>query len=147
MSEENLTMADILKYAVRIENESKLFYEDTTKRIVDKDVKALVTELRDEEVKHESRLLNISIEKEEIEVLDFNSDEIKTLITNSKINENATPKEVLEVALNREKNTRDFYQQISTLTNIDADVIDIFQMLFEQESGHATRIEKMLEKI
>ena len=147
MSSENLSMADVLKYSIRIENESRLFYEDSITKVTDENVKVLVTELRDEEIKHENRLVNIYVENKDVEVLDIDSEKFKNLINNQEIPPTATSKEVLEIALGRENNTKDFYRQVSLLTNIDQEVIDIFQMLYEQESGHVTRIEKLIEKI
>ncbi len=140
-------ISDILKYSIKIEHESMLFYQDAAPGAQGEEVKTLLTELADEEVKHEARLSKLLDELEDGAAAGFDHNSMKKLIQTSEIPSGADEEAVLTVALEREVNTRDFYGQVSTLTNLDANVVDVFDMLYKQESGHVLRISGLLKKL
>lgn len=142
-----MKIEDILKYAIKIENESMKFYRDAVGIVKDDSVKTLVTELEMEELKHEARLADMLDSVDGLTSEGFEKDSMEELINNREIPSDASEVDVLSIALEREKNTRDFYRRVSTLTNLDANLVDLFEKLFEQESGHVTRIYKKLEKM
>lgn len=142
-----MKVEDILKYAIKIENESMLFYRDAVKIVKEESVKSLVVELEMEELKHETRLSDMLASVEGMDAEGFEKESLEQLIMNREIPNDASEVDVLSIALEREKNTRDFYRRVSMITNLDANVVDVFDKLFEQESGHVTRIYKKLEKI
>lgn len=142
-----MKIEDILKYAIKIENESMKFYRDAVGIVKDESVKTLVTELEMEELKHEARLADMLDSVTGLTTDSFDKDSMEQLINNREIPSDASEVDVLSIALEREKNTRDFYRRVSTLTNLDANLVDLFEKLFEQESGHVTRIYKKLEKM
>lgn len=147
MTTGTMKVGDILRYSVKIENESMKFYRDAVKNIKSESVKSLVVELEMEELKHEARLADILASIDGDKALDFDKNSLDKMIQNREIPTDADEETVLNIALEREKNTRDFYNQVLTITNLDANVVDLFQMLFEQESGHVTRVNRMLEKL
>lgn len=147
MTTGTMKVGDILRYSVKIENESMKFYRDAVKNIKSESVKSLVVELEMEELKHEARLADILASIDGDKALDFDKNSLDKMIQNREIPTDANEETVLNIALEREKNTRDFYNQVLTITNLDANVVDLFQMLFEQESGHVTRVNRMLEKL
>ena len=147
MSTGEMKITDILKYAVKIEHESMLFYKEAASRIPDPVIKELLEILEAEEVKHETRLSKLLADADDTALTDFDPESLEKLIRNSMIANEASEKDILETALGREKNTRDFYARITTMTNLAADVTDLFQMLYDQESGHVTRVNNMLQRI
>ena len=147
MSSAEMKISDILKYSIKIEHESQLFYEDSKTRVTDAPVVELLTELAAEEVKHEARLTGLLKDLKDGDAENFSRESLDRLIQNRQVTDGAAEKEVLETALEREEHTRDFYRQISTMTNLSDDVIDIFTMLFNQESGHVKRISSKLKSL
>jgi len=146
MSSGEMKISDILKYSIKIEHESMLFYKNAADLVSEEGVKALLAELEAEEVKHESRLVDILHSATDGDAEGFDYTSLDKLIQNREIPENADALAVLAIALEREEHTRDFYRQVSTMTNLDANVIDLFIMLFKQESGHVTRIKNKIDK-
>ncbi len=140
-------ISDILMYSIKIEHESMLFYQDAAPGARGEQVKSLLNELADEEVKHEARLSKLLNEIEDGSAAGFDRNSMKKLIQTSEIPDGADEEAVLKVALEREVNTRDFYSQVATLTNLDANVVDVFDMLYKQESGHVLRISALLKKL
>ena len=110
-------------------------------------MRPLLQELEEEEIKHETRLADILDSVPEGNAAGFSRETMEGLIQNLIIAPDATAREILETALEREKHTRDFYGRVATLTNLTADVVDLFDMLFEQESGHVTRISRKIERL
>ena len=147
MSSGEMRISDILKYSIRIEHESMLFYKGAADLVNAVGVKDLLKGLEAEEVKHETRLSEILAAAEDGAAEGFNRDSLDKLIQNREIPAAADERAVLGIALEREEHTRDFYRQVSTMTNLAAEVIDLFVMLFKQESGHVTRISHMIEKL
>lgn len=142
-----MKVEEILQYAIQIENESMKFYRDAVEIVKDESVKSLVVELEMEEVKHEARLEDLLKSVKGMEAPGFEKNSLEQLIVNREIPAEASEVDVLSIALEREKNTRDFYRRVSMITNLESNVIDVFEKLFEQESGHVTRIYKKLEKM
>lgn len=147
-----LTIKEIIEYAIRIEKESFNFYNNAAKIVEDVKVKDLVSLLANEEINHQNRLEEILseengssdnlYEKEEIDVSVMDK-----IVNNSEINPDSTSLEVLETALGREKNTEQTYAMLSTLSNISQEIIDIFDYLRLQEKGHVNKIQSRINKI
>ncbi len=142
-----MRISDILKYSIRIEHESMLFYQEAAPRASGDDVKSLLSDLAAEEVKHETRLSELLDQIEDGAAEGFDHSSLDKLIQNREIPAGADQEAVLKVALEREEHTRDFYSQVSTMTNLAANVVDVFDMLYMQESGHVTRISQLLRKL
>lgn len=147
MSTGEMKISDILKYSIQIEHESMLFYKNAAPVASTAEVKSLLAELEAEEVKHELRLTEILSSNGGGDAEGFDREHLDKLIQNREIPEGADEHEVLAIALEREEHTRDFYRQVSTMTNLSQDVIDLFVMLFKQESGHVTRISRKIENL
>lgn len=147
MSSGEMKISDILEYSIKIEHESMLFYRGAVGLVTEEGVKALLAELEAEEVKHESRLAEILDSTPDGDAENFERESLDKLIQNREILTGADAQGVLTIALEREEHTRDFYRQVSTMTNLAANVIDLFVMLFKQESGHVTRIRNKIEKL
>jgi len=142
-----MKISDILTYSIKIEHESMLFYREAAPKASGHDVRTLLGELAAEEVKHENRLSGLLNDLEDGDAEGFDHTSMNKLIRNDEIPADADQEAVLNIALEREENTRDFYIQVATMTNLDANVVDVFDMLCKQEAGHVTRISNMLKKL
>ncbi|MBI9102061.1 MAG: ferritin family protein [Spirochaetales bacterium] len=147
MSSGEMNVTDILKYSIRIEHESMNFYRESAAKVDGQAVKELLAILEQEEIKHEQRLTDILASADNTAVSGLDTESMDKLIQNRSISATTTEREILNTALGREKNTRDFYASIATMTNLNADVADLFQMLYNQESGHVTKVGNLLKKL
>ena len=105
-----MKISDILKYSIRIEHESMLFYQGAVPLASAEGVKELLADLQAEEVKHETRLTELLESAADGAAEGFDSSSLERLIQNREIPPNADERQVLEVALDREEHTRDFLQ-------------------------------------
>jgi len=143
---------EIIEYAIKIEQESFAFYTKASEIVNDKDVKDLVTLLASEEVDHQNRLRAL-INEEKINADSLNKKYeidttlMKRIINTPEITTKSTAMDVLEIALEREQNTEQTYAMLITLSNIDDDIIEIFDELQLQEKGHVNKIQFRINHI
>ena len=148
MSDSTVNVADILEYAVKIEHESMLFYTRAADIVTDEAVRKLVSELRADEVQHQAYLEQLlKSTAGSNKQVKFDEQLLREIVANPAIPSGAGAKDVLLIALDREKNTRNLYNTIATMSNLDNDVIELFEMLYEQESNHVLKIEYRLERL
>jgi rubrerythrin len=69
------------------------------------------------------------------------------IVETSVIPDEASSLDVLNVALEREKNTEQTYAMLQTLSNITDDIIEVFEDLRLQEVGHAKKIQARINKL
>ena len=143
-----VNIAEILEYAVKIEHESMLFYTRSAEIVTDEAVGKLISELRADEVQHQAYLEQLlkstaGTDKQ----VEFDEQLMRKIVDNPVIPAGASAKDVLLVALDREKNTRNLYDTIATMSNLDNNVVELFEMLHEQESNHVLKIEYRLERL
>ncbi|MBN2801961.1 MAG: ferritin family protein [Deltaproteobacteria bacterium] len=144
---DTMKVSDVLEYAIKIEHESMLFYNNAAVQMVNPEAKELVELLAGEEIDHESRLIDKLKKIGDELTIKLDRTDLDQLISVSEINAFDDEKTVLETALQREKNTRNFYAQVATMTNLDADIVDLFDELYNQESGHVKKITNRLAKL
>ena len=143
-----VNITEILEYAVKIEHESMLFYTKSADIVTEEAVRKLVSELRADEVQHQAYLEQLlksaaGTDKQ----VDFDEAMLRKIVANPTIPAGASAKDVLLIALEREKNTRNLYNTIATMSNLDNNVVELFEMLHEQESNHVLKIEYRLERL
>jgi len=143
---------EIIEYAIQIENESFEFYIRAAKNTAEGDVKDLLTKLSGEEIDHQNRLKALIDETKVNSELLLKEMEIDTavmdrIVKTSLIPDNASPLEVLQVALQREKNTEQTYAMLMSLTQISDDVVEVFEDLRLQEQGHVNKIQARIDKL
>jgi rubrerythrin len=69
------------------------------------------------------------------------------IVETSVIPDEASSLDVLNVALEREKNTEQTYAMLQTLSHITDDIIEVFEDLRLQEVGHAKKIQARINKL
>jgi rubrerythrin len=143
---------EIIEYAIQIEKESFEFYTRAAKNTIEGAVKDLLVKLSGEELDHQNRLkalidetkVNSELLLKEMEV---NTAVMDRIVKTSLISANASPLEVLQVALQREENTEQTYAMLMTLTQISDDVVEVFEDLRLQEQGHVNKIQARINKL
>ncbi len=143
---------EIIEYAVKIEKESFEFYTRASENLKDEQVRELTAQLAKEEIGHQNRLREL-IDKELVspelmlKEMEIDTTIMDRIVATSKISPEASPMEVLQVALERENNTEQTYAMLSTLSQISDDIVEVFEDLRKQEQGHARKIEGRMKKL
>ncbi|MEA3392634.1 MAG: ferritin family protein [Candidatus Marinimicrobia bacterium] len=143
---------EIIEYAIHIENESFVFYTNAAKLIEDTDIKALLVKLAGEEVDHQNRLRGLIDETKIspeflLKEMEIDTTIMDRIVETSMIHGDASALDVLNVALEREKNTEQTYAMLMTLTQISEDVVEVFEDLRIQEQGHVNKIQARINRI
>ncbi|MBN2280324.1 MAG: ferritin family protein [Candidatus Marinimicrobia bacterium] len=143
---ELFSVREIIEYAIKIEQESFAFYTQASEIIQDADGKKLVKDLAADEVDHQNRLRHlIDAEKVSLESLnkkhEIDTTLMKRIVKTANINPDSMTMDVLKIALEREQNTEQTYTMLMTLSNLDENIIDIFDQLRLQEKGHVNKIQ------
>ena len=143
---------EIIEYAIQIENESFVFYTNVAKLIEDADIKALLVKLSSEEVDHQNRLKDLIDETKIspeflLKEMEIDTSIMDRIVTTSAIPSDSSALDVLNVALEREKNTEQTYAMLMSLTQISDDVVEVFEDLRLQEQGHVNKIQARINMI
>ena len=145
------SFADVIRHSQKIEQESYAFYTAAELRVSEPRMKELVKELAAAEVEHFNRLRGLldesRLKPEELAAkVSFEESSLDMLVPVRPLPESGTAREILSVALEREKNTRNLYQRLLALTNLSAELSRTFEYLVAQETGHVRRIEARLKE-
>lgn len=145
------SFADVIRHSQKIEQESYAFYTAAEGCISEPQLKELVKELAAAEVEHFNLLRGLLDERrlaaaELAAKVSFEEPTLDKLVPVRPLPDSGTAREILSVALEREKNTRNLYQRLLALTNLSAELSRTFEYLVAQESGHVRRIEGRLSR-
>ena len=146
-----LTVNEVLEYAIKIEKESRDFYENSRNVLKDDALKSLVTVLMKQEEEHLKSLkalLDDSQKKSFSKVLiNVDSSMLTQIVHTGEITEDTSPIEVLNIALEREINTKNNYEMFLELVKIDETLIDAFEMLRNKEQEHISIIKRKMNEL
>ncbi|MBW2700346.1 MAG: ferritin-like domain-containing protein [Deltaproteobacteria bacterium] len=151
-----LSLEGIVQFAIRIEEESKTFYEEAHKRQLsldeaeqDAEVIALLAKLIQDEVSHRDRLMKrYEILPEKTGLIDDANlkEAVERIVHAPDLPEASDAAGVLQVAHRREIATRDLYNTLLSLSQL-SDLYELFDELAKQEQGHANRIRSLLKRL
>ncbi len=143
------TVSEILEYSRNIEKESYSFYKDAAAKFDDDELKKVVTDLAEEELKHYNRITAL-LEKSPVSGSDLdkrikiNDDDYDHLVSTREIPEKPTPLSILETAYEREVRTESVYRTLISFTDLDEEIVKVFTDLVAQEKGHAGRVKAVM---
>lgn len=149
---EELSVQQVIEFSQTIEEESHNFYTEASKRLQSGDLKTLADELAEAEVDHLNRLRRLlklaSITKEDLDArVSLQTSEYNEIISTTQIADDATARDILSSALARETATANTYKMLVSMTNLNAEVVELFSYLSKQETGHVTTIKNKLERL
>ena len=146
-----VTFAEFLEMARRIERESIHFYRRATKLLKDEESIRLADALAKEEEEHLRKILELQKTIEDHEVfrgkginLDINKQ--GPLFSSADIAECALPEEILESAIQRERETERLYEKFLNTENLPEYWKKLFVYLKDQEKAHALRLGAILHR-
>jgi rubrerythrin len=151
MPEEYMTVEGIIQRAIRFEEDAYNFYTGASEMVTLPHVKDMLNELAGEEVKHKKKLEDLLAGDTEQIVAAKQSQKIQDLklaeyLVASPLDEDATIQDVLTTAMQREKNSHDFYNLMAGIASSEA-AKGLFQFLAQEELGHKNKVEVLYDDI
>ena len=151
MPEEYMTVEGIIQRAIRFEEDAYNFYTGGSEMVKLPHVQDMLNELAGEEVKHKEKLEDLLAGDTEQIVAAKQSQKIQDLklaeyLVASPLDEDATIQAVLMTAMQREKNSHDFYNLMAGIASSEA-AKGLFQFLAQEELGHKNKVEVLYDDI
>jgi rubrerythrin len=147
-----LTMREIIRFGIKIEKESFQFYTNAAKRVADRDTRSLTAELASQELDHLNKLKSLNKERKMTEgdlQREWNVDDtfVENIIVTRDIQKGAGSQEILQIALEREKKTKENYEMFLTLSPMNEKVKNAFRELKEMEEDHMEMITERIKRL
>lgn len=147
-----LTIEEIVQYAVKIEKESFQFYEEAADRVQDGSLERLLKELAMQEQGHIDSLNGLlTVGKESGDYLsntiNIDRSSFSKIVPTMEITEKYSSLEILEAALERELNTKRNYEMFLGLARLNVQVCDLFRTLAELEATHIALITEKINML
>ena len=151
MADSNPSIEEILKRAVRFEEQAYDFYMGAVDMVKQPHIKKTLQELAAEEVNHKERLEALIAGDTDTLIAVQKRDQIQDLkladyLVAPTLDENATFQDVLGVAMHREKSSYEFYSTMAGVAG-DASVKDLFEFLAKEELAHKNKIETLYDEV
>jgi rubrerythrin len=148
MSKEALK--EILKRAIRMEEDSHALYTSASGRLKDPAARAVLADLASQEVQHKQKLEALLAGT--LSWLKAGGDlahkglGIGDHLEAQPLSEGSSLQDVLIYAIKREEATGSFYSQMATLARPGPEK-DLFELLARQEAGHKSALERVYETV
>ena len=151
MADGSPSIEEILKRAVRFEEQAYDFYMGAVDMVKQPHIKTTLQELAAEEIKHKEKLEALIAGDTASLVAVQKRGEIQDLkladyLVAPALDENATFQDVLGVAMHREKSSFEFYSTMAGVAG-DASIKELFEFLAEEELGHKNKIETLYDEV
>ena len=146
-----VTFIELLGMALRIEKESIHFYRRAVQLLKDEESIRLTDALAREEEEHYKKIVQLqkTIGDDEISAgkgIQIEIDDQGALFSSPDIAECALPEEILESAIQREKETERLYEKFLGTENLPHHWEKLFVYLKDQEKTHAFRLGAILHR-
>jgi len=147
------TIQEVIEYAQKVEKESYQFYKSAADILNDPGTVELAGKLSLEEEKHYNYLGDLlSGEKASPKELGrkVHLDKVDPedqMVSTSDISGNATALDILNIALEREKNTEQLYGMLLSMTDLSESMTKVFEDLKKFEHNHVDQVSAMIDRI
>ena len=151
MPEKHMTVEGIIQRAIRFEENAYDFYTGASEMVKLPHVRDMLNELAGEEVKHKEKLEGLLAGDTEQIVAAKQRPKIQDLkladyLVAPPLDEGATIQDVLMTAMQREKNSHEFYNLMAGIAASES-AKDLFQFLAQEELGHKNKVEVLYDDI
>jgi len=148
---EELTVEEIIKYIIRIEQESCIFYRKASRALEGSMLKKFFDLLAEQEIEHIKQLHKLIggsiIEEEElIKTYNIDTSNFDVMILSSDIPISATAEGIMKLAVKREENTKYTYRMLSSISDLDIRIKKVFKNIEKLEENQITELEKKIKK-
>jgi len=146
---EELTLEELIKYTVRIQQDSFLFYRKAARILEGNVMKPVTDELADFKADQLKRLKDLLgqyvVADENIDfMVDVDTDLFDDILNNGDIPAQATPLDVLLLSLNREDKTAMTYNMILGFPDLEDRAEQVYGILFEDEMKKIDTLRKKI---
>jgi len=151
MLQEHMTVEGIIQRAIRFEEDAYNFYTGASEMVKLPHVRDMLNELAGEEVKHKEKLEGLLEGDTEQIVAAKQRQKIQDLkladyLVAPPLDEGATIQDVLMTAMQREKNSHEFYNLMAGMSASES-AKELFQFLAQEELGHKNKVEVLYDDI
>ena len=148
---EELTLEELIKYTVRIQQDSFLFYRKAARILEGNEMKPVIDGLADfkaDQLKQLKDLLSeYTLASEDIDFMfDVDTDLFDDILDNGDIPAQATPRDVLVLSLKREDRTAKTYVMIMDLPLLEERAGQLYRLLLEDEKEKISALRERAEK-
>jgi len=148
---EELTLEELIKYTVRIQQDSFLFYRKAARILEGNEMKPVIDGLADFKVNQLKQLKNLlseyTLASENIDFMfDVDTDLFDDILDNGDIPAQATPRDVLVLSLKREDRTAKTYDMIMNLPLLEERAGQLYRLLLEDEKEKISALRERAEK-
>ena len=148
---EEITFSEIISYAKIAEDNARKFYLDAAANASQSNVKELLEALAAQEAKHKEYLEELAQKIAEKGTVPEVHEKVKSLgyakmIEPDTLDADASYKDVIEVAMIREKEAIETYEHLFHYVE-DPDAKKLFELLIEEERKHLAQFEKEFEDL
>jgi len=149
---EELTVEELIKYAVRVQQESFLFYRRAAKILEGNEVKIITDRLADSKALQLKRLKEALIRytldaNNEDYMIDVDTTFFDAILENGDVPAQANPRDVLLLSFDREDKTVKAYEMILKLPLIEKQILRVFTTLKKMEQDYIGHIQTKIESI
>jgi rubrerythrin len=149
--EKGTMVGEIIRKAIRFEEEAYDFYTSATKMAEVPHVRDMLNELAGEEARHKERLEKLLAGGTERVIAAKKGQKIEDLklaeyLVSAPLDEKATLQDVLIVAMKREKDSYDFYNLMAGVA-ASKTAKELFRFLAREELGHKHKVETLYDEI
>ena len=146
---EELTLEELIKYTVRVQQDSFLFYRKAARILEGNVMKTVTDELADFKVDQLKRLKDLlslyALASENRDyMVDVDTDLFDEILNNGDIPAQATPRDVLILSLAREDKTAMTYDMILSLPDLEERAGQVYGLLFADEMERIGTLRKRI---
>jgi rubrerythrin len=149
---EQLTVEEVIKYAIRVAQESYQFYRRVSRMLAGSELKGLVDELSEHEVCHITALKGYIKDDTEVDeklsrLLTLDTTLFDRIISFDDIPPKATPLDLLRLAIERETLSHKNYETLQEHGKITEDIRATFRSIMEREGAHVKMIQERIDRL
>jgi rubrerythrin len=151
MTEKDTAIEQVLRQAIRFEEDAHKFYTGAVEMVERPHIRATLAELAEEEVKHKERLQEllsgdtsriIAVRKRgQVEDL-----KLAEYLVPRPLDSKASLQDVLIVAMHREKSSHEFYSTMAEIAEEGASQA-LFGFLAQEELAHKNKVESLYDEV
>ena len=136
-----LSATDVLNYAIRQEEASSSYYDSAADAVKDPEIKTIFRNLAAEEIKHKKALTDFELGKNPgFDSLTYTINHYDNHPTGIAFKLNFSKKEILDYAINTEKESEFFYSSLAKDTEENEKLRNLFLTLATIENQHIGKL-------
>lgn len=139
-----VSVGDLLNYAIKQEEATSSYYESVAAAVKDADIRIIFRTLAAEELKHKKCLTDFELGNVSVsELMTYTGNQNEERPEEIVFKLNFSKKEILDYAINTEKESEYFYSSMAKATENNEDLQKLLLMLASIEGQHIVKLETL----